>query len=102
MLLTILDTRMSGERTPHTAEPAHDGDPYGTWRVSWLPGRAVSRTQAVTALILAEAAAAMQHEGRTVVTDHTHRLWPHIDSWAAELDMTGPEAFARITDTEPS
>jgi hypothetical protein len=21
-----------------------------------------------------------------------HRLWPHIQSWAAELDLTGPEA----------
>ena len=24
-----------------------------------------------------------------------HRLWPHIESWAAELGLTGPDAIAR-------
>ena len=26
-----------------------------------------------------------------------HRLWPHIQGWAAELGLTGPDAIARAT-----
>ena len=26
-----------------------------------------------------------------------HRLWPHIESWAAELGLTGPDAIARAS-----
>jgi hypothetical protein len=38
-------------------------------------------------MTLAEAAAGTGlHEG--------HRLWPHIQGWAAELGLTGPEAVA--------
>jgi hypothetical protein len=55
--------------------------------VSWLPGRTLDRNTAITAMILADTAAD-QHvrEG--------HRLWPHIQGWAAELGLTGPDAVA--------
>jgi len=36
--------------------------------------------------------------GRTTVVDHTHRLWPHVDAWAAELGLTGPDAVARASE----
>jgi hypothetical protein len=26
-----------------------------------------------------------------------HRLWPHIQGWAAELGLTGPDAVAAIS-----
>jgi hypothetical protein len=47
----------------------------------------LDRNTAITAMTLAEAAAGTGlHEG--------HRLWPHIQGWAAELGLTGPEAVA--------
>jgi len=66
--------------------------------VSWLPLRRLTRDQAVTAMTLAEAVARMQREGRTTVVGHTHRLRPHVDAWAAELGLTGPDAVARVSE----
>jgi len=41
-------------------------------------------------MILADTAAQGDlHEG--------HRLWPHIEGWAAELGLTGTDAIARIS-----
>jgi len=82
MTLTINDTTMTSDQTPHMARhaPSRSG-----WEVSWLPGRALDRNSAITAMILADTAA-----GQRVRQDH--RLWPHIQSWAAELGLTGPEA----------
>ena len=82
MTLTINDTTMTSDQTPHTARqaPSRNG-----WEVSWLPGRALDRNSAITAMILADTAAGQHlHEN--------HRLWPFIQSWAAELGLTGPEA----------
>src|SRR5215510_1566710 len=85
MTLTINDTFMTSDQTVHTARqaPGRDG-----WEVSWLPGRIVDRNTAATAMILADTAAEEDlHEG--------HRLWPFIQSWAAELGLTGPDAITR-------
>ena len=85
MTLTINDATMTSDQTPHTARHA-PGRPG--WEVSWLPGRTVDRNTAITAMILADTAAEEDlHEG--------HRLWPHVQSWAAELGLTGPDAIAR-------
>ncbi len=84
MTLTITSTTMTGARTPHTAwkAPGRTG-----WEVSWLPGQTLDANAAVTAMILADIVSkAGIHEG--------HRLWPHIQGWAAELGLTGPEAVA--------
>ena len=89
MTLTINDTTMTSDQTPHTArqEPSQNG-----WQVSWLPGRTVDRNTAITAMILADTAADEHvREG--------HRLWPHIQGWAAELDLTGTDAVAAISQT---
>jgi hypothetical protein len=97
--LRITDTEMTSDATRHRAELLPDGG----WRVSWLPERRLTRDQAVTAMTLAEAVANMQEEGRTTVVDHTHRLWPHIDGWAAELGLTGPDAVVRASSSpEPA
>jgi hypothetical protein len=87
MTLTINDTTMTSDQTGHTArhEPSRNG-----WQVSWLPGRVLDRNTAITAMVLAD-----------ISTDERvregHRLWPHIQGWAAELGLTGPDAIARAT-----
>jgi hypothetical protein len=87
MTLTITGTTMTSDHTAHTARqaPGRNG-----WEVSWLPGQALDRNTAITAMTLAEVAAKDDlQEG--------HRLWPHIQGWAAELGLTGPDAIARAT-----
>jgi len=60
--------------------------------VSWLPGQVLDRNTAITAMILADTAADERvHEG--------HRIWPHIQGWAAELGLTGPQAVAAASQT---
>jgi len=84
MTLTIHEIIMTSDQTAHTARqaPSRNG-----WEVSWLPGQTLDRNTAITAMILADTAAEEDlHED--------HRLWPHIQGWAAELGLTGPEAVA--------
>ncbi len=84
MTLTIHDTTMTSDKTAHTARhaPSRNG-----WEVSWLPGQTLDRNTAITAMILADIIAEED-------LDEGHRLWPHIQGWAAELGLTGPEAVA--------
>ncbi len=84
MTLTITGTTMTSDHTAHTARqaPGRDG-----WEVSWLPGQTLDRNTAITAMILADTIGGGDvHE--------KHRLWPHIQGWAAELGLPGPEALA--------
>ena len=86
MTLTINDTTMTSDQTAHTARQASGRQPG--WEVSWLPGQLVDRNSAITAMVLADIAGEHDlHEG--------HRLWPHIEGWAAELGLTGSDAIAR-------
>jgi hypothetical protein len=88
MTLTINDTTMTSDQTGHTARQT-PGRPRG-WEVSWLPGRVLDRNTAITAMILADTAAEDGlHEG--------HRLWPHLQTWAEQLGLTGPDAIARAS-----
>jgi hypothetical protein len=85
--LTINDSSMTRDRTAHTARhtPGRNG-----WEVSWLPGQTLDRNTAITAMTLADTTAGPGlHE--------SHRLWPHIQSWAQELGLTAPDAIARIS-----
>ena len=87
MTLSIDDTAMSSDQTTHTARQTPD---HGGWEVSWLPGQALDRNTAITAMTLADTAAEQDlHEG--------HRLWPHIQSWAEELGLTAPDAIAQAS-----
>ena len=84
MTVTISDTAMTSDRCRCTAR--HSPDRNG-WEVSWLPGQTLDRNTAITAMTLADTTADPDlHQG--------HRLWPHIQSWAAELGLTAPEAVA--------
>ena len=86
MTLTISDTSMTVDQTVHTARQAPGRQPG--WEVSWLPGQLVDRNAAITAMIPADIAGEHDlHEG--------HRLWPHTQSWAEELGLTGSDAIAQ-------
>ena len=76
----------------HTAHAVDEREPYGPWRVSWLPGRTVSHNQATTALVLALHVTAG-------ATSPAHRHWPHVVGWAAELDLTAEQAVAALHHT---
>ena len=87
MTLTITDTTVTSDQSAHTARHAPDRN---SWEVSWLPGQNLDRNSAITAMVLAD-----------ITTEPDlgkgHRLWPHIQSWAAELGLTAPEAIARTS-----
>lgn len=86
MALTILDGSISSDCTEHAARLA-PGEQHA-WEVSWLPGRRMNRNAAITAMTLAEVAGSGDMRAG-------HRLWGHIQGWAAELGMTAPDALAR-------
>ena len=83
MTLTISDTTMTSDQTAHTAQHAPD---RGGWEVSWLFGQTLDRNSAITAMVLAD------HAGEPDLNER-HRLWPFIQSWAAELGLTGSDAI---------
>lgn len=100
MAITITDATMRSDQTPHTASYraagiSPDADANGVhpavmgWTVTWLPGRVLDRSQAVTAMTLAEESARL---GSDLVPGH--RMWAFTESWAGELGLTGHEAVA--------
>ena len=86
MTLTITGTTMTSDQTAHTARLAPGGQHL--WEVSWLPGRTLDRNSAITAMTLSD------HAGEGDLNER-HRLWPFIESWAAELGLTGSDAINR-------
>ena len=88
MTLTIYDTTMTSDQTAHTARLAPGSQHL--WEVSWLPGKALDRTSAITAMTLAG------HAGEADL-DKRHRLWPYIQNWAAEPGRTGSDATSQAS-----
>ena len=88
MTLTINDTTMTSDQTAHTARQAPGREHL--WEVSWLPGRVLDRNSAITAMVLADQAGVHDLNER-------HRLWPFIESWAAELGLTGSDAVDQVS-----
>ena len=88
MTVTINDTTMTSDQTEHTARQASGSQHL--WEVSWLPGRALDRNSAITAMTLADVTGG--HD-----LDERHHMWPFIESWAAELGLTGPDAINRAS-----
>jgi hypothetical protein len=86
MTVTIDDTTITSDQTAHTARQAPGSE--HVWEVSWLPGRVLDRNGAITAMVLADQAGVHDLNER-------HRLWPHIEGWAAELGLTGHHAVNR-------
>ena len=88
MTLAINDATMTSDQTAHTARLAPGRQHL--WEVSWLPGRALDRNSAITAMTLADLTG--EHG-----LDERHQLWPFIQGWAAELGLTGPDAINRAS-----
>ena len=88
MTLTINDTTTTSDQTTYTARLASGGQHL--WEVSWLAGRVLDRNSAITAMVLAD----LTGEGDL---NERHRLWPFVESWAAELGLTGSEAVDRVS-----
>ena len=85
MTLIINDVTMTSDQTAHTARLAPG---QHLWEVSWLPGRALDRNSAITAMTLADLTSEPDLNER-------HHLWPFIQGWAAELGLTGSNAVNR-------
>jgi hypothetical protein len=84
---TITDTEIRSDATPHTATAwPVPGEPT-LWPVTWLPGRALTRNQAITAMTIAETVAA---HADTRNSAETWRL--NLESWAAELGLRAGNA----------
>jgi hypothetical protein len=81
--------RLVSDTTPHWAQAVNTDEPYGMWSVSWLVGHRVTPNQAMTAMVLAETVAS----GRPPEGD---KLWPHIENWAGELELSATEAIKLI------
>ena len=88
MTLTINDTTMTSDQAAHTARLAPGS--LHLWEVSWLPGQALDRNSAITAMTLADLASERD-------LNEQHRLWPFIQNWAAELGLTASDAINRIS-----
>jgi hypothetical protein len=87
MTLTITGATMTSDQTAHTARLTLGSH---LWEVSWLPGRALDRNSAITAMTLAD------HAGERDLNEQYH-LWPFIQGWAAELGLTGSDAMNRVS-----
>jgi hypothetical protein len=88
MTLTINDTTITSDQHPHTARqtPGHSLQ----WEASWLPNQVLDRNAAITAMVLADP------PGQGDLREG-HRLWPHIQGWAEEPGLTGPDAIAQAS-----
>jgi hypothetical protein len=88
MTLTSTGTTMTSDQTAHTAHLAPGSQHL--WEVSWLPGQALDRNSAMNAMIVADLSGDADLNER-------HHLWPFIQSWAAELGLTGSDAISRAS-----
>ena len=91
MALTITDRIVRSADTAHTARRCDDG-----WAVTWLPGRNLTRTQAVAAMEIAEAVGQIAADAGPGAYDRW--FWAYVDGSAAPLGLTGPDAVARVSE----
>jgi hypothetical protein len=94
MALTITHLVMRSPDTAHYAWPL-PGEP-GQWFVSWLPGRAFTRNQAITAMMIAEEVGRIPADADPEA--YSDQFWSHMDVWAAELGLSGPDVVARASE----
>jgi len=91
--MIITATEMTSTATRHTAAAGPEPARYEpeTWSVTWLPGRVLTRDQAITAMTIAEVVAT--HD----LCDNSSPVWLHVDGWAAELGISGPHAVTEAS-----
>jgi hypothetical protein len=95
MATKISDTEITSDRTRHTAAAWPVPGELTFWTVTWLLGRALTQSQALTAMMIADTIG-----GHDMLADPLHaghRLWARLDAWAAELGITGPCAVAEAS-----
>lgn len=90
MAMKISDDAMISDITGHSAQFRQDraADGQGAWVASWLPSRALTYNQAITAMTIAEAVASADMDvqaGRPVDSD---AWWANMTTWAAELKVS--------------
>jgi hypothetical protein len=90
MATKITDTEMASDQTRHTARAWPVPDEPTLWSVTWLPGRALTRDQAVTAMTIAEFA--ITHRG--ALGDVLSPAWSHLAAWADKIGITPERALA--------
>jgi hypothetical protein len=94
---------MVSDATRHTAAVLPgvtvEGGPTA-WGVTWLPGRLLTRNQAVTAMTIAEVVA--EHDAPGDPLRAGHRLWAHLESWAAELGIADPRTAIELVWAAPA
>ena len=95
MATSITNLKITSDETEHTATCVDTH--LETWTLSWLPGRMITRNQAITGMTLAEAVAKIHADGASI--DHTHRMWPFIENWASALDLSAPAAVVRTLES---
>ena len=92
MALRITDAKITSPDTEHTATAwPVPGEP-ARWTVSWLPVRNLTRNEAVTAMMIAEACAAPVERGSA--------QWVHVSGWAVELGLDRETAI-RLASAPP-
>jgi hypothetical protein len=86
MALTITDREMRSPDTRHTAT--------AFWSVTWLPGRNLTRDEAITAMTIAEVVGQVPAKGTTRYISWLIQL----EGWAAELGLSAATAIARSSE----
>jgi hypothetical protein len=85
-MIHIASNSIRCDDSPHSARLIDVQNGYEQWECSWLPDRVLTRNQAITAVTIAE------RVGRGI--EIGDKLWPFLDAWAAELELSGPGAVA--------
>jgi hypothetical protein len=93
----ITDTEMTSDLTRHTATAWPVPDEPTLWSVTWLPGRALIRNQAITAMTIAETVATADLDAEFGRSREGSRWWGHLENWASELGISGPYAVAEAS-----
>ena len=99
MGIKISAQSMTSDVTKHTAvTTAWSGtDGPATWSVTWLPGRSLTRNQAITAMRIAERAVGYDPVTMGPRTAEGQMWWGHMDTWASELGIVGYHAVAEAS-----
>jgi hypothetical protein len=89
MTVKFGDRQITSNFSHHSAAMKSDG----SWTVTWLPGRTLTRAQATTAMMIAEAVRTHTDD----LADNDSEMWGRMDNWAAELGVTGPHAVVEAS-----
>ena len=87
--LTITRSDMTSDTTRHTARAWPVPDEPTLWSVTWLPGRALTRNQAITAMTIAEFVISRADQLANMLSP----AWNHLANWADELGITPERAL---------